>query len=50
MKTPKLNPFTHGSGRGIKGKRTTKGSCKHPPPNPKEKGLKTASIKTQRKG
>jgi hypothetical protein len=24
--------------RGIKGKRTTKGSHIHPPPNPKEKG------------
>jgi hypothetical protein len=31
MKTPKLSPFSHGFGRGIKGKRTTKGSCIHPP-------------------
>jgi hypothetical protein len=49
-KTPKLSPFTHEFGRGIKGKRTMKGSCIHPPPNPKEKGLKTASRKSPRKG
>jgi hypothetical protein len=29
-KTPKSSPFAHGFGRGIKGKRTTKGSCIHP--------------------
>jgi hypothetical protein len=49
-KTPKSSPFTHGVGRGIKGKRTTKGSCIHPPPNPKEKGLKTTTRKSTRKG
>ena len=48
-KTPKSSPFAHGFGRGIKGKRTTKGSCIHPPPNPKEKGLKTATRKSPRK-
>jgi hypothetical protein len=36
-KTPKSSPVTHGFGRGIKGKRTTKGSHIHPPPNPQEK-------------
>jgi hypothetical protein len=45
-----MSPFTHVFGRGIKGKRTTKGSCIHPPPNPKEKGLKTTSRKSPRKG
>jgi hypothetical protein len=35
---------------GIKGKRTTKGSCIHPPPNPKEKGLETATRKSPTKG
>jgi hypothetical protein len=49
-KTPKSTPFTHGFGRGIKGKRTTKGSCIHPPPNPKEKGLEIAPRKSPRKG
>jgi hypothetical protein len=34
---------------GIKGKRTTKGSCIHPPPSPKEKGLKTATRILPRK-
>jgi hypothetical protein len=37
-KTPKSSPLTHGFGRGIKGKRTTKGSHIHPPPNPQEQG------------
>jgi hypothetical protein len=49
-KTPKSSPFAHGFGRGIKGKRTTKGSCIHPPPNPQEKGLENAPRKTLRKG
>jgi hypothetical protein len=49
-KTPKLSPFTHIFGRGIKGKRTTKGSHIHPPPNPKENSLKTATRKSARKG
>jgi hypothetical protein len=37
-KTPKSSPLTHGFGRGIKGKRTTKGSHKFPPSNPQEQG------------
>jgi hypothetical protein len=48
-KTPKSSPFAHGFGRGIKGKRTTKGSCIHAPPNSKEKGLEIAPRKTPRK-
>jgi hypothetical protein len=50
MKTPKLSPFAHGFGRGIKGKITTKRSSIHTPPNPKEKGLKTTTRKSPRKG
>jgi hypothetical protein len=50
MKTPKLSPFSHEFGRGIKGKRTTKGSCIYPPTNPKEKGLEIAPRKSPRKG
>jgi hypothetical protein len=49
-KTPKSIPFAHGFGRGIKGKRTTKGSSIHPPSNPKEKGLDIAPRKSPRKG
>jgi hypothetical protein len=45
-----LSPFAHGFGRGIKGKRTTKGSRIHPPPNHKEKGLEIALGKLPRKG
>jgi hypothetical protein len=37
-KTPKSSPLTHRFRRGIKGKRTTKGSHKLPPSNPQEKG------------
>jgi hypothetical protein len=44
-----LSPFTYGFGRGIKGKRTTRGSCIHPPPNPKKKSLKTATRNLPRK-
>jgi hypothetical protein len=50
MKIPKSSPFAHRFGRGIKGKRTTKGSIIHPPPNPKEKGLKITPRKLPRKG
>jgi hypothetical protein len=49
-KTPKSSPFARRFGRRIKGKRTTKGSCIHPPPNPKEKGLEIAPRKSLRKG
>jgi hypothetical protein len=48
-KTPKLSPFSDEFGRGIKGKRTTEGSCIYPPTNPKEKGLEIAPRKTPRK-
>jgi hypothetical protein len=37
-KTPKSSPLTHGFRRGIKGKRTTKGSHEFPPSNPQEQG------------
>jgi hypothetical protein len=49
-KTPKSSPFTYGFGRGIKGKRTTKGSHIHPPPYPQEKGLEITTRKSPRKG
>jgi hypothetical protein len=49
MKNPKLSHFTHGFGKGIKGKRTTKGSRIYSPPNPKEKGLKTVLRKIAKK-
>jgi hypothetical protein len=49
LETPKSSPFAHRFGRGIKGKRTMKGSCIHPPPNPKEKGLEIAPRKSPRK-
>jgi hypothetical protein len=49
-KTPKPGPFAHGFGRGIKGKRTTKGSCIHPPPNLQERGPEIAPRKTPKKG
>jgi hypothetical protein len=35
---------------GNKEKRTTKGSSIHPPPNHKDKGLKSATRKSPRKG
>jgi hypothetical protein len=50
MKTPKSSPFPHGFGRGIKGKRTTKGSSIYPPPNPQEEGLEISPRKSPRKG
>jgi hypothetical protein len=46
-KTPKLSPFTHGFGRGITAQRTTKGSHKFPPSNPKRKVAKTTQEKHQ---
>jgi hypothetical protein len=49
-KTPKSSPFAHEFGRGIKGKRTTKGSCIYPPPNPQEKDPEIAARKSPRKG
>jgi hypothetical protein len=47
---PQIDSFAQRFGRGIKGKRTTKGSCIHPPPNPKEKGLEIAPTKSPRVG
>jgi hypothetical protein len=49
-KTPKSSPFAHEFGTRIKGKRTMKGSCIHPPPNPHEKGPEIAPRKSPRKG
>jgi hypothetical protein len=49
-KTPKLSPLTHGFGRGIKGKRTTKGSHEFPPSNPQEQGAENTPRKPPREG
>jgi hypothetical protein len=49
-KTPKSSPLTHRFGRGIKGKRTTKGSRIHPPPNPQEQGPDNTPRKPPREG
>jgi hypothetical protein len=48
--TPKSSPFTHRFGRGIKGKRTTRGSHIHPPPNPQEKGPENTPRNPPREG
>jgi hypothetical protein len=48
--TPKLNPLTHGFGRGITGQRTTKGSHKLPPSNPQEQGPENTPRKPPREG
>jgi hypothetical protein len=49
-KTPKSSPLTHGFGRVIKGKRTTKGSHEFPPSNPQDQGPKNTPRKTTREG
>jgi hypothetical protein len=49
-KTPKSSPLTHGFGKGIKGKRTTKGSRKFPPSNPQEQGPENIPRKPPREG
>jgi hypothetical protein len=49
-KPPKSSPLTHGFGRGIKGKRTTKGSHEFPPPNPQEQGPENTPRKPPREG
>jgi hypothetical protein len=49
-KTPKLSPLTHGFGRGIKGKRTTKGSHIFPPSNPQEQEPENTPRKPPREG
>jgi hypothetical protein len=47
-KTSTSSPLTHGFGRGIKGKRTTKGSHKFPPSNPQEQGPENTPRKSPR--
>jgi hypothetical protein len=49
-KTPKSSTLTHGFGRGIKGKRTTKGSHEFPPLNPQEQGPENTPRKPPRVG
>jgi hypothetical protein len=49
-KTPKSIPLTHGFVRGIKGKRTTKGSHEFPPSNPQEQGLENTPRKPPKEG
>jgi hypothetical protein len=49
-KTPKSSPLSHGFGRAIKGKRTTKGSHKFPPSNPQEQGPENTPRKPPREG
>jgi hypothetical protein len=49
-KTPKSSPLSHGFGRGIKGKRTTKGSHEFPPSNPQEQGPENAPRNPPREG
>jgi hypothetical protein len=48
--TPKSSPYSHGFGRGIKEKRTTKGSCIHPPTNPQANDLEISRRKSPSKG
>jgi hypothetical protein len=49
-KTPKSSHLTHEFGRGIKGKRSTKGSHEFPPSNPQEQGPENTPIKPLREG
>jgi hypothetical protein len=49
-KTPKSSPITHRFWRGIKGKRTTKGSHIFPPSNPEEQGPENTPRKPPREG
>jgi hypothetical protein len=48
-KTPKMIPFSHGFGRGIKGKRTTKSSCIYPQQIVEGKASKSLHEKHQEK-
>jgi hypothetical protein len=48
--TIKSSPLTHRFGRGIKGKRTTKGSHIHPLPYPQEQGPENAPRNPPREG
>jgi hypothetical protein len=47
---PKIEPLYSRIWEGIKGKRTTKGSHIHPPPNSQEKGPEIAPRKPPREG
>jgi hypothetical protein len=49
-KTPKSSPLTHGFERGIKGKRTTKGSHIFSPSNLEEQGPENTPRKPPREG
>jgi hypothetical protein len=49
-KTPKSSPLTHGFGRGIRSKRTMKGSHEFPPSNPQEQGPENTPRKPPREG
>jgi hypothetical protein len=49
-RNPKSSPLTHEFGRGIKGKRTTKGSHIHPPPNLQEQGPENTPRNPPREG
>jgi hypothetical protein len=49
-KTPKSSPLTRGFGRGIKGKRSTKGSNIFPPLNPQEQGPENTARTPPREG
>jgi hypothetical protein len=50
LKTPKSSPITHGFGRGIKGKRTTKVSHEFPPSNLQQQGPENTPRKPPREG
>jgi hypothetical protein len=49
-KTPKSSPLTHRLGRGLKGKRTTKGSYIFPSSNSQEQGSENTPRKPPREG
>jgi hypothetical protein len=49
-KIPKSSSLTHVFGKGIKGKRTTKGSHIHPPQNPQEQGPENTPRKPPKEG
>jgi hypothetical protein len=49
-KTTKIEPLTHGFGRGITTQKTTKGSHKFPPSNPQEQGPENTPRKPPREG
>jgi hypothetical protein len=49
-KNSKSSPLTHGFGRGINGKRTTKGSHEFLPSNPQKQGPENTPRKPPREG